>query len=409
MRRSYLFSFFSLLNTYSCCILNDALVFDPHFYLNTNPDLEHANLHSEQEAANHWCSNGVHEGRQATSSFHSVQYLRNYPELQDIYGDDYEAATKHFLEHGAEEGRLGYVEGGAHGRWTVKSPKKLNGSFFHLSSSERTAGAVDSLSWRGKEFINNWDHGRQFQVAMTVQNYGECWNPTEAGGRSDGIGRETKSILTSVHASENILMTSVLPAYWIRGDDQAVIPAGSNCPAGHDSYNSEDTHPYETSKIVTMGCFGLDNCINFTISSNIGNSPDMPQSNGFAQLEAPTAYLNSEFKDVSYLNPTTGELKEGDSNEKNDLVIIHTEDREFALGVVSEPRPPTTAGIPGLKYHYSAHGNNFFDRSTYKWSVVVREDFKPDWVFNVASYICAGTLDMVVECLITAKNGINAI
>ena len=68
----------------------------------------------------------------------------------------------------------------------------------YISCSERTAGAVDSLTWKDKEFLNSYDHGRQLQMAMTVQNHGECWNPTEAGGRSDGIDFETKSNLTDI-------------------------------------------------------------------------------------------------------------------------------------------------------------------------------------------------------------------
>ena len=99
----------------------------------------------------------------------------------------------------------GYIEGGGYGRWTIRSSEKVDDSYIFLSCSERTGGAVDSLVWKDKEFINNWDHGRQLQSAMTVQNYGECWNPTEAGGRSDGNGKETKSILTDIHAEGNVL------------------------------------------------------------------------------------------------------------------------------------------------------------------------------------------------------------
>ena len=171
---------FSLIPSCFCCDLAHPSVFDPHFYLNTHPDLEHAGLHTPEMAANHWCTNGIKEGRQATSSFHTLQYLANYPDLLDAFGDDYEAAIVHYVDNGMAEGRVGYAEGGGYGRWTVRSRGQFMDSYVYLSCSERTGGAVDSLVWNKKEFINNWDHGRQLQSAITVQNYGECWNPTEA-------------------------------------------------------------------------------------------------------------------------------------------------------------------------------------------------------------------------------------
>ena len=66
----------------SCEELANPAVFDAHFYLNTNPDLEDAGLHTPELASDHWCNNGIGEGRQATSSFHTRQYLENYPDLQ---------------------------------------------------------------------------------------------------------------------------------------------------------------------------------------------------------------------------------------------------------------------------------------------------------------------------------------
>ena len=387
---------------YSCSDLAHPAVFDAHFYLNTHYDLENAGLHTPELAANHWCSTGIREGRQATSSFHTLQYLDNYPDLQEEIGYDYEAAVVHYIDLGLEEGRVGYIEGGGYGRWTIRSSRKVNHSYMYMSCSQRTGGAVDSLVWNNKEFINNWDHGRQLQSAMTVQDYGECWNPTEAGGRSDGIEKETKSILKTIHAGGNVLNTTSHPAYWVRGDDTTSISSGEFCPAGQASYNSGDTHPYDFKKSVTLGCFSLDNCIQFDLTAELGDGPDMPPFTGWAKLEAPCAYLNSDFTKVSYLDSATGYLESGDgatqiNNEQ--LIIIHTEDEQHALGVVTKPRLPTSSGTPGLQYAYVDHSNEYYDRSTYKWSVVIREDLKSGDVFEVTSYLCVGSVDMVVECL----------
>ena len=45
--------------------------------------------YSQEAAAQHWCDNGVDEGRQATSSFHTKQYLDNYPDLAEVRYHEY--------------------------------------------------------------------------------------------------------------------------------------------------------------------------------------------------------------------------------------------------------------------------------------------------------------------------------
>ena len=85
--------------------------------------------------------------------------------------------------------------------------------------------------------------------------------------------------------------------------------------------------------------------------------------------------------------------------ETDQLGIIHTMDNQFALGVISTPRPATASGVPGLRYAYFNFNIHPFDQSTFKWSVVVREDLKHGDSFDVTSYLCVGSLDMVVECL----------
>lgn len=341
--------------------------------------------------------------------FHSKQYLENYPDLQDVFGSDYRAALLHYITIGQAEGRDGYTIGGGHGRWTVKSDNGPGGHPVYISCSERTAGAVDSLTWKDKEFLNSYDHGRQLQMAMTVQNHGECWNPTEAGGRSDGIDFETKSNLTDIVVSKNQMRTISLPAYWVRGDDVTAIPSGTQCPKGHESYNEEDTHPYEMMKFIDFGCFGLDSCIQYSLRAELGDSPYMPCCQGFAQMEAPTAYLNSDFDQVSYLDPNNKTLTKQtlESGETEKLVIIHTQDQEYALGVISESRNSTSAGVPGLHYAYFSFNIQNFDSKTFKWSVVVREDLQLGLVFDVHSYLCVGMLDEVVDCLLSIHQQIN--
>ena len=58
-----------------------------------------------------------------------------------------------------------------------------------IKTTTRLAGAIDSLTWDGKEFINSTDHGRQLQSASNLDAGSpisdETYNPTEAGSRDD--------------------------------------------------------------------------------------------------------------------------------------------------------------------------------------------------------------------------------
>ena len=154
-------------------------IFDPsvysfYFYVNTNPDLIRPPYFTFDGAKQHWQQFGIHEGRQACGSFHTQQYLERYPDLKAKFGSNYTAALEHYITVGKNEGLLGFVDGGFDGRWTVASSNQL-----FLSASARTSGAIDSLVWNNKEFINAWDHGRELQMAVTT-GHGECYNPTEA-------------------------------------------------------------------------------------------------------------------------------------------------------------------------------------------------------------------------------------
>lgn len=77
---------------------------------------------------------------QACGSFHVKQYLDRYPDLKKKYGIDYYDAILDYLNDGYNAKRLGYVEGGAYGRYTI-SLGDPSGVF--VSASDRMAGAID--------------------------------------------------------------------------------------------------------------------------------------------------------------------------------------------------------------------------------------------------------------------------
>src|SRR5437879_419530 len=62
---------------------------------------------------------------------------------------------------------------------------KAGASEIVITTTARLAGAIHSLTWNGREFIDSTDHGRQLQSAASFDCAGdfipETFNPTEAG------------------------------------------------------------------------------------------------------------------------------------------------------------------------------------------------------------------------------------
>lgn len=91
-----------------------------------------------------------------------------------------------------------------------------NGSQLVVSaSSDRFAGAIESLRYRGVEYVDIADHGRQIQSAIGLDNLGECFNPNEAGSLADGKKFTSSSILHFISSTNNVISTITQPAFWL--------------------------------------------------------------------------------------------------------------------------------------------------------------------------------------------------
>jgi hypothetical protein len=88
-----------------------------------------------------------------------------------------------------------------------------------LKTSSQFAGAVSSLVWGGKEFVNNFDHGRQFSMNAAFFNRNECYNPYEAGTRADGQNTTSSSRVLSLTASGNRLESTVQMSWYLSTRD----------------------------------------------------------------------------------------------------------------------------------------------------------------------------------------------
>ncbi|MDQ3623014.1 MAG: hypothetical protein M3463_11065, partial [Verrucomicrobiota bacterium] len=135
------------------------------------------------------------------------------------------------------------------------------GSEIVITTTARLAGAIHSLTWKGKEFIDSADHGRQLQSASSFDSAppenSETFNPTEAGSRLDGAGPRSTSRLLEISASGNELRTRARMAFWLAPGERS---------DGRLARNSGALSSHCVAKQVRIGVPGLPNAIEYTVT-----------------------------------------------------------------------------------------------------------------------------------------------
>lgn len=358
----------------------DSRVFNWLFYVNSYADLLAAGIRTESAARNHWMRHGIAEGRQAFPTFHTRQYLERYADLQAAFGSDYRAALDHYLTYGIREHRQGFRVGGAYGRYTIAN------EILSVSASDRTAGAIDSIVWNGRELVNSFDHGRQVQLALSINGWGECYNPTEAGGDFDESKGSSTSLLLGLRATESNLATTSQPAFWMLPGVSHPFPSPDCTVARNTSARSS----YRFSKDVQIGVAGLRHVIQFL--SSIYVADDVRS----LTLEGPTGYLASDITSFYTVNLDTGVLSAvspSPPGEQQKPLIVATPDGTTAMGAWSPELPQV--GNPG-GYGKFAFPHADATWSTNKWNIVFRHGpLAAGSIVSHRAYLVVGSLDDV--------------
>ena len=155
-----------------------------------------------------------------------------------------------------------------------------------ITTTSRLAGAIHSLKWNGREFIDSADHGRQLQSAanfdMASKFIPETFNPTEAGSRFDGAGPKSTSVLHALTVKGNILATDNQMAFWLRPGEKSF---------GHPAKNTTPLSRHYVKKTVTIGMHGLPNAIGYDVTFTIPKG----EHHHYAQFEVVTGYMPPEF------------------------------------------------------------------------------------------------------------------
>ncbi len=270
-----------------------------------------------------------------------------------------------------------------------------------IKTTDRLAGAIDSLVWRGVEFIDSADHGRQLQSACSFNACGnepfwaEAYNPTEAGTRLDGAGATSSSKLLSIESTGSELTTRTQMAFWLAPHEKSPRPNAPGVPARNRSILSNTF----LKKKVTLGLPDLSQAIRYDVEFEIAadeGCPDQPFS--LAQMEVLTGYMPPAFSKFFTWNPkdgTTAVLSEG-PGEQPLPIIFATETMNHAMGVYAPKQEERIGSGP-------SYGRWFFRQdNVVKWNCVYRiraKDRIEPGKYSYRVYVAVGDFEQVKSTL----------
>lgn len=258
-----------------------------------------------------------------------------------------------------------------------------------ITTTKRLAGAIHSLTFRGQEYIDSVDHGRQLQSASNFDVGGpffpETFNPTEAGSRRDGAGDSSSSRLLHLLARGNQLQTTSQMAFWLTPDEKS---------AGHPAKNTTVLSNHTLTKRVQIGFRDIPDVIQYDVTFGL----PIGEQHTLAQFEVVTGYMPPVFEKFLKYNSEQGKLEPLDDGpgEQPWPVVLATADGRHAMGCYS---PDTFgAGWSGPGY-----GRFRFERErVVKWNCVFRYRHAkrvPAGDYSFRTFVVVGDVDTVTSRL----------
>ena len=81
-------------------------VYDFQYYVSHYEDIKEAYGDDEEAAFRHFVESGMSEGRQASENFNVISYIYQYQDLRRVFGNDLKLYYRHYAECGFAEGRI---------------------------------------------------------------------------------------------------------------------------------------------------------------------------------------------------------------------------------------------------------------------------------------------------------------
>jgi len=198
-----------------------------------------------------------------------------------------------------------------------------------ITTTAAMAGAIQSLTWNGKEFIDRADHGRELQSALGMDCgvypfNPETFNPTEAGSRDDGAGPASTSKLLELRADGQTLISRSQMAFWLKPGEKS---------SGQIAQNGKALSDYILGKRVHIGHGSLAHAIEYDVTFEFPVGEHHPM----AQIEALTGYMPPDLRTFYSFNAATGLLDAIDDGpgEQAKPLVFATASGSHAMGIYS--------------------------------------------------------------------------
>jgi hypothetical protein len=246
-----------------------------------------------------------------------------------------------------------------------------------ITTTARLAGAVHSVRWRGQEFINSTDHGRQLQSASNFDAgiepiRAETFNPTEAGSRRDNIGPTSTSRVLAFKTFGHGLESTTQMAFWLTPEQKS---------QGHPARNHTVLSEHRLTKRIEIGG-PVAGAVAYDVTFHV------PAGEGhrFGVFESLTGYMPPEFSQFWRFDAQAGRLMPLDDGpgEQRQPVVLATPDGHFAMGIWSPE--------PGASYGRF----RFIRERVVKWNCVFRRGDKdhllPGGDYSFRHFVLVGTV-----------------
>jgi hypothetical protein len=258
-----------------------------------------------------------------------------------------------------------------------------------ITTTRRVAGAIHSLRWNGKEFLDSADHGRQLQSASNFDCgttlTAETFNPTEAGSMFDGAGPRSTSELLAIRAAGADLETTSRMAFWLRPGEKS---------GGNPAKNTTVLSNHLLHKRVHIGYRDMPHVIEYQVTFTVPEG----EHHSAAVFEALTGYMPPEFSRFWKFDHASGEMKPLDDGpgEQECPVVLATPSGSHAMGIFSPDQP--SPGFEKVGYGYF----RFEAEKVNKWNCVFRirdpKGIKPG-PYKFRMFVIVGTLEDVKSAI----------
>jgi hypothetical protein len=270
--------------------------------------------------------------------------------------------------------------------------RPAGGSEIVITTTSRVAGAIHSLTWGGREFIDSFDHGRQLQSASNLdldgKLFNECFNPTEAGCERDMAGPTSTSRLLYRSAGDRELVTVTQMAFWLRPGQTS---------GGQAALNTTALSNHLLEKHIRIGVADLDQAIRHAITFTL----PADERHERATFEILTGYMPLAFNAFLRLLPDGSLEAFGPGpGEQAHPVILATADGRHAMGCWT-PAVSRTTGRPATYGRFA-----FPAQKVVKWNCVVREESPTGLAAGqhpFVVYSAVGTKQQVRDTLVTLR------